>query len=130
MKASDNITRWIAIDYQASSLFHVIANDVMKETNAGRMTWTSLMNGSYLQAKCNLEGFNVRSVNWSDYMYVRIGLVANNENYCSTCDSAIGFGILFCRSKWKVVSSTCGNVYYWSNAYRYNIATWGYILVQ
>ena len=128
MKAGDNITKWIAIDYQASSLFNVIADGAMKKTNAGRMTWASLINGSYLQKNCNEEGFNIRSVNGLDYMYVRIGLVANNEYHCITCDSSIGFGILFFRNALKVVSTTCGNV--WNVAYPKSISIWGYILVQ
>ena len=135
MKASDNITKWIVIDYQASSLFKVIANGTLKQTNAGNATWAYLINaGPFLSAKCNREGFNVKSVNGPDYICVRIGLVANNEDNCITCDSFIGFGALIHRNPWKRVShTTCGNVDIKpvsKDLHLTVIATYGYILVQ
>ena len=59
-----------------------------------RTTWdtfvaTAIGTGTGLQANCNQIGTN-KSYN---YMWVKIGITANNEGDCNTNDSAIGFGI-------------------------------------
>ena len=136
MKASDNITRWIAIDYEARSLYHVIANETLQKTNAGRANWASLINvGPFLHANCNKEGFNVQSVfNQPDYMHVRIGIVASDDDNCINFDSFIGFGAIIHRNAWARIShTTCGNVeinVVGNSLHLWNIATYGYILVQ
>ncbi|CAB4035722.1 Hypothetical predicted protein, partial [Paramuricea clavata] len=86
-------TKWIAIDHEASSLFDVIANDVIfTATNITKPKWKSLVNGSSLQKYCNKQGFNIREDQSTRKSYVRIGLVANDANDCKTCNSCIGFG--------------------------------------
>ena len=68
-------------------------------------------------------------------MYVRIGLVANNENNCRSCDSCIGFGVSFDNSCLSTHSSiTCGNIASCKDYSHYDtdtsISAFGYILVQ
>jgi hypothetical protein len=89
-------TKWILIDHQASSLFNVIAGGNFIATTVEKNAWKSLVKDSYLQNNCNQQGFNIVTKN-KFYQYkfaynVRIGIVANNENDCESCDSCIGFG--------------------------------------
>ncbi|XP_028412857.1 uncharacterized skeletal organic matrix protein 5-like [Dendronephthya gigantea] len=106
-----NTRKWMTFDYTATSLYSVIADGQFRATTAGRAAWKSLIVDSSLQKNCNREGFNVLSK-------MRIGLFANNENDCRTCDSWIGYGT-------QINEKICGNVY-WRN----HDLTFGYILVQ
>ena len=130
MKDSANgITKWIEIQHNASSLFNVIVNGNFKATNVERETWQSLISGSYalLQPHCNKKGFNIQNANENRAeSHVRIGMVANNEKNCDTCDSFTGFGASFDRS-----SITCGR-FLWKKWQWWDeqIAAFGYILVQ
>ena len=138
MKVSD-VTKWIMInDIQASSLFNLIADGVFNSTNVGRETWRSLIDPSFFQENCNVEGLNVQPKisSWGNYVKVRIGIVANNQNHCSSCDSCIGFGISV-RScgGYDLTNTSCGV----SRAAcdlenrkdpNKNMAAFGYILVQ
>ena len=134
----DGVVKWIVIDHQASSLFNVIANGIFQKTTAGKEAWKSLINGSSLQINCNLEGFDIKKKNKRigvAYINARIGIVANNQDDCKSCDSCIGFGITArgCGGSLddgKVKISTCGNIAlcnYYSNK---DTSAFGYILVQ
>ena len=69
----------------------------------GRNTWKELIGSqASLQYNCNKEGFN--SACWANAK-ARIGILSNNENACSTCDSRIGFG----TGGYPDDSITCGN---------------------
>ena len=98
-------SKWVRLDYEASSLYSVIADGQYRETSAGRATWMSLITGSSLQPHCNQEGFNLGNNN---IFLGRIGLCANNEYNCYSCDSWIGFGVYYegCSTKRY---QTCGN---------------------
>ena len=80
---------------------------------------------SFLQKNCNRQGFNVRGdgrhPNSPD---ARIGIIANNEDECVTCDSRLGFG----TARGLGDSNTCGNYcpFYCQTA----VKAFGYILVQ
>ena len=52
----NNVTKWIEVDHQASSLFNQIADGRFRETSAGSDKWKSLIDGSVLQTNCNKEG--------------------------------------------------------------------------
>ena len=56
----NNVTKWIVINHNASSLFDVIAGGVFKNTTAGKKKWLSLMDASYLGGYCQKEGFNLQ----------------------------------------------------------------------
>lgn len=113
---------FVVIDQKASSLYSLIADGKYRATSLGRNKWRTLIgSGSSLQYYCNKEGFNPVPTTW---LRARIGLVANNEYHCNSCDSFIGFG--------SMVDMTCGNfAAKWSpdNGIR-QIRAMGYVLVQ
>jgi hypothetical protein len=67
----------------------------------GRAGWEMISQGS-LQTYCNAEGINVSTPLAS----MRIGIVSNDSDDCSTCDSFIGFGAWYQRQN----SFACGNL--------------------
>ena len=121
----NDVTNWIRVNYTATSLYSVIADDNYHKTNAGRAEWISLINGAELQSNCNKEGFNVRF----GFVYpnsIRIGIAGNNENDCESCDSSIGFGVVFTYYRlWKWSS---GSILFHPNKTEWK--TFGYIFVQ
>jgi hypothetical protein len=134
MKVID-ATKWVALNYIANSLHSVIEDGTFKGTTIGKEAWKSVIDGSFLQENCNKEGFNIQEaytinqLRW--YMNIRIGLVANNQNNCHSCNSCIGFGISVrsgCRD--EVRSTTCGNMAVCDDHNDKNAASFGYILVQ
>ena len=82
--------RFTVINSQASSLHSLIADGHYRFTLLGRNKWIALTDSkAYLQANCNKEGFNTRTI----YRRARVGILGNNENDCNTCDSVMGFGL-------------------------------------
>ena len=123
----DHQLRFIVINMHANSLFSLIADGKYRATSVGRNTWKSLIGSrASLQPNCNKEGFNAVGDN-SLHSKARIGITANQENDCGSCDSRIGFGTggLFDDS------NTCGNEATHSpdNGDKH-IKAMGYILVQ
>lgn len=53
MKKDGDITRWITVRYNASSLYSVIADGQYRPLDVGRTAWKSLIAGSSLQVNCN-----------------------------------------------------------------------------
>ena len=127
MKFVGNI-RWIKIEYQSSSLYHLIADGQYRSTQIGRQNWKSLISGSSLQPNCNREGFNVvpNGFPTNRLQHVRIGIIANEQNDCRSCDSSLGLG-----GDGNHGQESSGNVakYGGDNGDR-NTATWGYVFVQ
>ena len=123
-----NQSRFILIQQQASSLHSLIADGVYRSTSLGRNVWKSLVPNSSLQLRCNKEGFNAYGGLYGgrDMSSARIGITSNNEDYCYTNDSRLGFG-----TGGSGDSSACGNVatYGGDNGNRY-IKSMGYIFVQ
>ena len=121
MKIGQQIN-FIVINKQAESLYSLIADGQYRGSSLGRATWKTLIGSqASLQPSCNKEGFNVASsADWA--AKTRIGIVANNENDCGSCDSRIGFG----TAGHYHDSNTCGNV----NSDSKNIRGMGYILVK
>ena len=122
--------RWTTFDYAASSLYSVIADGQFRATTAGKATWKSLIAGSSLQYKCNREGFNVKfNVNSA----MRIGIVANNEVNCDSCDSWLGFSTAHVNDGGAWTNRmVCGNkagCCYPDNGSK-TLVSFGYILVQ
>ncbi|XP_028413647.1 uncharacterized protein LOC114536500 [Dendronephthya gigantea] len=124
--------KWMMLNYEASSLYSLIADGQYRNTAAERNIWKSLIAGSYLQPNCNLQGFNVKR-SWSggeDTIKARLAFLANNENSCDSPDSWIGFGVRYrgCRT---FVDLACGNRAVCSEPFMpTNIPAFGYILVQ
>ena len=92
-------------------------------TNVGRSAWELLPSRGSLQNNCNREGINVETAQAN----VRIGIVANNQNDCATCNSMIGFG----AEGNSIGDVACGNVADTTpdNGTR-NDALFGYVMVR
>ena len=124
-------TKWISLNFPTNSLHSVIEDGTFKETTFGKEAWKSLIDGSSLQDYCNVEGFNIQMNDGSQkYMNIRIGLVANNQDNCGSCDSCIGFGTSVSGCGNDVRSTTCGNMAVCNHLSNKNTAAFGYILVQ
>ena len=126
MKIGQQI-RFIVINKQANSLYSLIADGQYRNTSLGRDTWKSLIGSeASLQQKCNLEGFNVMSP--YNHSKARIGILGNEQDDCTTCDSRIGLGT---GGSPADNSNTCGNEAIDSadNGHKH-IQAMGYILVQ
>ncbi|XP_028396132.1 uncharacterized protein LOC114520116 [Dendronephthya gigantea] len=123
--------RWMVLNYEASSLYSVIAGNQFQRTSAGKDSWKSLIAGSLLQKNCNTEGFNVnfQSHDSSLKTHVRFGFVANNEHDCLSCDSWVGFGVNFVGCDTSE-SKSCGNRAVCAADKVVDIQAFGYILVQ
>ncbi len=121
-------TKWMMMDYGASSLYSVIANGQYHRTSAGRATWLSLIAGSSLQDYCNYEGFNInlRAVGIPNHTYLRLGFVGNNEDDCKSTDSWIGFGAEYVDAYSSETNLACGM----RNSNYLELPAFGYILVQ
>ena len=119
--------RFIVINRHANSLFSLIADGKYRATSLGRNTWKSLIGSrASLQSYCNKEGFNAVGDN-PRLSKARIGITANEQNDCGSCDSRIGFG----TGDFSDDSNTCGNeaTYSPDNGNKH-IKAMGYILVQ
>ena len=122
--------KWMTFDHTASSLYSVIADGQFRPSNAGRAAWKSLIAGSSLQKNCGRKGFNVQ---FNGNYAMRIGIVANNEANCASCDSWLGFSTSYVDSNGTWTSRmVCGNragCCYPDNGSK-TLVTFGYILVQ
>lgn len=108
MRVGD-LTKWLTIDLQATSLHSLIAENIHKPTTLGRNKWKSLIDGSSLQQECNMEGFNVEyPTAKDDSALTRIGIISNNEEDCNSCNSRIGLGSGGTRGGMDGTNS-CGN---------------------
>ena len=93
LKTGNNAAQWLKLPYAAPSLFSVMVDGLYKAWTppAGRPAWLALVPNSGLQQNCNREGFN-NSVGNGGPAQVRIGILGNNENDCSSPDSRLGIG--------------------------------------
>lgn len=97
---------FLLINQEADSLYSLIADGKYRRISLGRETWKTLIGSrASLQINCNKEGFNSHCSAY-DHSKARIGVVGNNQEDCSTCDSRIGFG----NGGTPSDSNTCGNV--------------------
>jgi len=123
----EEAANFITLDQSADSLYSLIADGQFRATSMGRDTWKSLLGSQgSLQHNCNKEGFNVVSGR-SNYPKARIGIIANNEDECDSCDSRIGFG----SGGFPDDTNTCGieAQTFVDNRPRH-IKVMGYILIQ
>ena len=105
----------------------VLTDGKYRTTSLGRNTWKTLIGSqASLQPNCNKEGFNAVGDSHKQSK-ARIGITANQQNDCSSCDSRIGFGTGGLHDD----SNTCGNeaTYSPDNGNKH-IKAMGYILVQ
>ena len=97
---------FVALNQTGNSVHSLIADGAFRATNLGRDFWKALIgpDGS-LQLNCNREGFNAVCRENVTPSKARIGIVANNQNFCYSCDSRIGFRM----EGYPDDSLTCGN---------------------
>ena len=130
----NNVTKWIVIDHEASSLFDVIAGEDFKNKNVGMDEWLSLMDDSRLQEKCNKNEFNVNTYYTYNSKTVKlkvwIGIIADNQSHCKHCNSCLGFGTLVRGCDGEIRKTTCGNIAICDFLGNKNTAAFGYIFVQ
>ena len=122
--------RFAVIDRQADSLHSLIADGQYRNTSLGRDAWKALIGSQgSLQRYCDKEGFNALTGGRDSQVQTRIGIISNEYNQCSNCDSRIGFG----AGGDPDDSNVCGNVakgnFNPDNGGK-NIKGIGYILVQ
>ena len=124
--SNGSTTSFVVIHQSANSLYELIADGIYRSVSLGRDKWKSLIGPqASLQRNCNKEGFNV--VNASSLSKARIGIIANNENDCSSCDSRIGYG----TGGYPDDLNTCGNeAKHGPDNGDKHIRAMGYILVQ
>ena len=95
----------VVINHPARSLYSLIVDGKYRATSLGRNTWKKLIGSrASLQNNCNKEGFNAICTD-SHASKARIGIIGNEQNVCSSCDSRIGFG----TGGYNDDSNTCGN---------------------
>ena len=105
MKIGQQQVNFTVINKQANSLYSLIADGEYRKTALGRNTWKTLIGSqASLQFNCNKEGFNAVGGS-SHHSKARIGIIANQQNDCNSCDSRIGFG----TGGKQDDSNTCGN---------------------
>ncbi|XP_074631635.1 putative skeletal organic matrix protein 5 [Acropora palmata] len=125
MRNVGNTTRFVVIRRCANSLYALIADGRYRAFSLGRRKWKSLIGPqASLQKNCNKEGFNV--VGEYRHSKARIGIIANDQNNCLSCDSRIGYGTGGIHDD----SNTCGNEAKASPDGNKHIKAMGYILVQ
>ena len=119
--------RFTVINKQAASLYSLIADGKYRATSLGRNKWKTLIGSqASLQKICNKEGFNAACTGVGASK-ARIGILANEDDQCVSCDSRIGFGTGGIPDD----SNTCGNEASFSpdNGHKH-IKAMGYILIQ
>ncbi len=83
-------TNWLVIPVTSTSL-QALISAAPTPTSLGVAAWRGLVSTPSLQAYCDLEGFNAQCTSGASSR-VRIGIVANDQNSCGSCDSWIGIG--------------------------------------
>ena len=82
---------YLTFDQAANSLFELFSPGTYVATTQTRAAWLTTVPMNSLQPNCNREGFN-NAPNGNQATRVRIGILGNNQNDCTSPDSAVGFG--------------------------------------
>jgi hypothetical protein len=115
-------THWLILPQEAVSMSRLMSSG-FHATTVGRAAWERLPARGSLQFNCNREGFNVQTTEAN----VRIGIVANNQTDCSSCNSWIGFGATGNTTGELACGNVAANVT--DNGTR-NDALFGYVMVR
>ncbi|HKQ68293.1 MAG TPA: fibrinogen-like YCDxxxxGGGW domain-containing protein [Polyangiaceae bacterium] len=116
-----SVTRWTVLSVGGSSLRDLMAGSY-QPTALGRSSWLKLPGTGTLQPYCNREGVNVIT----DQTRIRLGIVANQQDNCSSCDSFIGFG-----GQIGGLNMACGNLAFEvPNAYDIADDDFGYVMAR
>ena len=79
--------RTLLVAVSSSSMATLLGGGLVT-LGGSRTDWLGLMASGALQPNCNRIAIN----NYDSYVRVRIGIVGNNESFCSSVDSYIGIG--------------------------------------
>jgi hypothetical protein len=120
--AQTGTTHWLVVPIAAASFLDLMQTG-FHPTTLGRAAWKSLPASGSLQTYCGREGFNVTTPSQGA---VRIGIMGNEYDNCTSCDSWIGFG-----GEVMGVGYACGNVAKWQpdNGDR-DVRLFGYVMVR
>jgi hypothetical protein len=124
-------TRWVVVSQAARSLHDLIAGGYVA-TKLGRDAWMGLVTGSSLEPNCNYEGFNAApdGVLGTPYARVRIGIVANNEDDCTSPDSFLGIGGHVTSCGPPPDTTSVGNVAGCTGNADVNLPAFGFVMVR
>ena len=135
MRVPDASTQinWLTMTYGASSLWSVIHAGGLVVSNAPTREQFEALAGpqASLQLNCPEVGFSLRSFTATPTS-VRIGMLTNDQNDCSSPDSFLGFGGLF---TYTIVNLPAGNFCAGgascdSGGGSVNIPAFGYVLAR
>ena len=125
---------WISLPYTANSFHQLIKAGHLQYSSKSSTEWLSLINGSRLYDQyyhCRIEGFSMElKSKTNSYLNVRVGFVSQDENYCTSVNSCIGFGISASCDGYPQINTTCGNVAICGKLNNLNLEAFGYILVK
>jgi hypothetical protein len=114
--------RWLVVPADAAS-FRELMQGGYRATTLGRAAWKSLPGSGSLQTFCGREGFNVTT---PALAAVRIGIIGNEYDNCTSCDSWIGFG-----GELMGLGYACGNVARWhADEGDRDLPLFGYVMVR
>lgn len=82
-------TRWLVLPVAGSSLLAIFEAGTYRATSAGRSAWMDLLDGGFLPADCDREGFNVVGTCCER---VRIGHLGDVDSPCDHPDAWLGIG--------------------------------------
>ncbi len=119
-------TNWIGIDYQATSLYSLIADGEFRVVNIKAQIpslWQTLIDESHLPVQCLFQGFNVPSKIHSTMNRVRLGYLAHKR--CHQQEGLIGFGTNLDGVQWS-----SGYIYPSREGDPKKISAFGYIFVR
>ena len=102
----------LRMEERQPSLHSVISKNVFVPVFVGRDLWSSAVQGVSLQKRCNKEGINARDNRYGGtHAQARIGIIANDQSDCRTCDSFVGVGTFVqgCHARWLLSGTSAGN---------------------
>ncbi len=82
---------WMVLNYSATTLREVFAQQFFIATSAGATAWLSLIDNSRINSNCRGEGFDITAAN--NATGVRLGIWGNTSTTCTNNNSVLGFGI-------------------------------------
>lgn len=96
------VRRWLVLPISSDSMLSLFTGPHI-QTSAGRDAWRALVASPSTEANCNREGFN--TANDNSAVRIRLGIMFNNENDCSSPGGFIGMGADFGTSSDNVAGN-------------------------
>jgi hypothetical protein len=129
MASAGGTTQWLVLSQGSTSLHDLFSGGYTASTS-GRDAWKGLLAGSSLQPNCNMEGFGVEPAP-DPAGRVRLGILGNNEDDCTSSDSWLGIGGSGAGCNGAPPSTSVGNVAgCGADNGDVDIAAFGYVMVR